>query len=138
MNLSRREFYEDIGLQDENLFMYSDEVDIGLRAMKSKFEILTTRQAIIWHEHINPKNDNIRLGHTQFLIRRNKIYLGYKHFGFVKALNIFLYQLIIFPIALINYIKTKNIKLSIYYLLGCLFGLLKLMKNYKFIINNKI
>jgi len=138
LNLSRKEFYEDIGLQDENLFMYSDEVDTGLRAKKSKFKIATTRQAITWHEHINPEKSTVRLGYAHFLMRRNKIYLGYKHFGFVKALNIFMHQLIIFPIALVGYIKGKKIKLGLYYLLGSLFGLLKLMKNYNFIINNKI
>ncbi|TDL99958.1 MAG: hypothetical protein C4K58_01565 [Flavobacteriaceae bacterium] len=31
MNLAKREFYEKVGLQDENLFMYSDEVDMGHR-----------------------------------------------------------------------------------------------------------
>ncbi|MDD2583303.1 MAG: hypothetical protein PHR66_15055, partial [Desulfuromonadaceae bacterium] len=31
LNMSRRKFYETVGLQDEKLFMYADEIDMGLR-----------------------------------------------------------------------------------------------------------
>ena len=34
MSLSKREFYEKVGLQDDNLFMYADELDMYYRAKK--------------------------------------------------------------------------------------------------------
>ena len=43
MNLGKREFYEKVGLQDEKLFMYSDEVDIGTRAKKLGFKMMIPR-----------------------------------------------------------------------------------------------
>lgn len=32
-NLAKREFYEKVGLQDENLFMYNDEMDMYFRGV---------------------------------------------------------------------------------------------------------
>lgn len=80
-NLSTRHFYEDdgVGLQDENLFMYCDERDMALRAMKKGLKIIATSKAISWHQHIN------RMGsqgdpRAQYLMARNYIYVANKHF----------------------------------------------------------
>lgn len=91
MNLAKRKFYEEVGLQDENLFMYSDEVDMGLRAKEKGFLMAATKEAIAWHMHINESSNDRRHPFSLYLIARNKVYLGRKHFGTNKALYIFNY-----------------------------------------------
>jgi len=138
MNLSTREFYEKIGLQDEKLFMYSDEVDMGLRAMKNGFKMAVTSKAVAWHQHINPPGRKIRPAYTGYLIGRNKVYLGYKHFGFKKAFYIFLLQLYRFSGGLVKALFSKErSKFYFFCLLGTFAGIFRLEKNYSFIINNK-
>lgn len=90
MNVSKRSFYETIvGLQDENLFMYSDEVDMGMRAKKAGVKMAVTKEALSWHQHINPPGNMRRHPFSNYLIARNKVYLGKKHFGYSKQLSIF-------------------------------------------------
>lgn len=90
MNVSKRSFYESsVGLQDEKLFMYSDEVDMALRAKKAAVQMATTKEAVSWHQHINPPGNNRRHPFSNYLIARNKVYLGKKHFGTRKQLSIF-------------------------------------------------
>jgi GT2 family glycosyltransferase len=125
-------------LQDENLFMYSDEVDMGIRMSRTNLKALMTRQASAWHQHINPQNSSTRQGYTEFLIRRNKIYLGYKHFGFPKALYIFSKQIIQAPRFCASFLKKRSGILIVYYLLGCFCGILRIQKNFRTIIENKL
>lgn len=136
MNMAIRAFYENVGLQDENLFMYSDEVDMAIRAKKAGFKMAVTGEVKSWHQHINPIKANSRNGYSTFLINRNKIYLGYKHFGFSRAIQIFFKQLLNLPIVSISYFKNKKAKHLIFYLLGSFFGIFRIHKNFKFIINN--
>ena len=138
MNMASREFYNEVGLQDEDLFMYSDEVDMGLRAKKTRFKMAVTKKVLSWHQHINPPNSKGRYGFSTFLINRNKIYLGYKHFGIYRAFYIFLNQLFKLPLIILVNIKNEKSKHIIYYILGSFFGILKIKSNYKFIIENKI
>lgn len=90
MNVSKRSFYETtVGLQDENLFMYSDEVDMGLRARKVGVKLAVTKDALSWHQHINPPGQTKRYPFSRYLIARNKTYLGKKHFGLKKSFEVF-------------------------------------------------
>lgn len=85
MNVSSRMFYEQIGLQDEKLFMYSDEVDMAIRAKTAGIKMAVVGDAIAWHQHINEnKKYNIRHPYSKYLISRNKVYLAQKHFGFLR------------------------------------------------------
>lgn len=82
MNVATRDFYEKVGLQDEKLFMYSDEVDMGLRAKAVGFKMAAIRGAIAWHQHINPpSNPSRRHPFSKYLIARNKTYLANKYSG---------------------------------------------------------
>lgn len=90
MNVSKRSFYETtVGFQDEKLFMYSDEADMALRARKAGVKMAVTKEALSWHQHINPSGGRGRHPFSNYLIARNKVYLGKKHFGFVKQFDIF-------------------------------------------------
>lgn len=76
MNLARREFYEQVGLQDNLLFMYSDEVDMGLRAKKLGVNLAVTTEAKAWHQHLNAGGGKHRMFYTSYLMGRNKVYLA--------------------------------------------------------------
>jgi GT2 family glycosyltransferase len=132
MSLSKREFFEKLGYQDENLFMYSDEVDLGLRTRKSTFKIAVTKSVKSWHQHINPENRKNRLPYVGFLIARNKIYLAYKHFGFSKVIAVLFYQLAVF----FRFFYKYDFKYNLYFLFGIFCGLFKIKKNFRFVLEN--
>lgn len=108
MNLSRRSFYEEVGIQDELLFMYSDEVDMGLRANKKGFKLAVTRSSVAWHQHINIDNSSRRMFYTSYLIGRNKVYLARKHYGGYRQLEQMSYHLFLFLGGLIMNIGNKE------------------------------
>lgn len=91
INVSKREFYEKVGLQDDNLFMYSDEIDMGIRAKKNGYRLAVLRNAKSWHQHIHSTKTGRRHPFSKFLIGRNKVYLAKKHFGFGRAVFVALY-----------------------------------------------
>jgi GT2 family glycosyltransferase len=128
MNLAKREFYEKLGLQDTNLFMYSDEIDMGLRAKKIGFKMAVTKTAIAWHQHINPGNRELRLPYVAYLQGRNKVYLAGKHFGFSRKYEQFLYHLFIFLVRFIRYFFNKRIRIyQLYFIKGSFNGLISNM-----------
>ena len=90
--LAKPEFYEKVGLQDEKLFMYSDEVDTGIRARLAGFSLGYIREAVAWHQHINPGGGVMRSTMAPYLICRNKVYLAKKHFGLSRVILVFLFQ----------------------------------------------
>lgn len=96
MNMASRSFYETVGLQDENLFMYSDEVDMGLRAKRCGYKMAVTRTVQAWHQHINPNGKKRREVYTLYLMGRNKVYLALKHFGHFRQVEQFMYHFYIF------------------------------------------
>lgn len=103
MNVSKRSFYETtVGMQDENLFMYSDEVDMGIRAKKAGVKMAVMNEALSWHQHINPPGNKRRHPFSNYLIARNKVYLGKKHFG--RGRQIFIFNYFFFT-GLLLYVK---------------------------------
>jgi GT2 family glycosyltransferase len=128
MNLARREFYEELGLQDERLVMYADEIDIGLRAQKSNFEFAFNANILSWHQHINRDNANYRPPNSGYQIARNNIYLAKKHFGSRVIVRTFLYQLIlsvkIILICLVRFDSKKDMKNRISFFKGNIAGLI--------------
>lgn len=86
MSMASTEFYKQVGPQDKELFMYSDEVDMGIRSMKKGYRIKIVGDSKAWHQHIDKhgKRPSVR----DFLVARNKVYLGYKHFGRIRAWTI--------------------------------------------------
>lgn len=136
MNLATREFYEVVGLQDEKLFMYSDEVDMGIRAQKKGFQMAATKEAIAWHQHINEnKVDNKRHPYSKYLIARNKVYLAKKHFGISRSLYVFNFFFInSIKRYIISVMKWKRFEMKEvkYQLFGAISGIVNNMKPNKF------
>ena len=67
----RREVFEDVGLFDEDYFIYYEEVDLAFRARLAGWRCLYVSQAVLFHHHA------WSLGHESsskiFLLERNKI-----------------------------------------------------------------
>lgn len=91
VNLASREFYELVGEQDEQLFMYSDEIDVGIKAEKAGFKMVMVRNAKAWHQHENPPGKKRRSTVSDYLMARNKVYLAKKYYGSVRMLLVFLF-----------------------------------------------
>jgi GT2 family glycosyltransferase len=129
MNLAKTKFYKIVGLQDEKLFMYSDEVDMALRARKKDLKFGVTKNALAWHQHINPQKRSRRLPYSAFLIGRNKVYLAWKHFNFFYALFILLFQFIKASKETIQFkFKSENIQYNFVFCIGAIYGFFKIMK----------
>lgn len=141
MNLSKRAFYEKVGLQDDNLFMYSDEVDMGLRAKKCGYTMAAISDAVSWHQHINKDTtSNRRDPYTKYLAGRNKIYVAKKHFGVLKVGYVFLFYVFgsLYKV-LINLLKGNfhQIKEYLWLIFGAVMGLLGNMKPNRFSVPNR-
>lgn len=132
VNISTRKFYDKVGLQDENLFMYSDEVDMGLRAKKNGYKIAVTKAAMAWHLHIDPPSaGNFRAGYTKYLIGRNKVYLARKHFSPFTAFYVFLIYFlgaIVKVLAATITMQPGIAKIYLYMIAGSFMGLIGNMK----------
>lgn len=136
MNMATRFFYEKVGLQDELLFMYSDEVDMGIRAKKMGFKMAAISSAKAWHQHIDSnKKANRRHPFSRYLIARNKTYLARKHYGARKCLNVALFFIIKAMVSiLILFIKGNfsKIKDEWWQILGAINGFNGNMKQNKY------
>lgn len=136
MNMAKREFYEKVGLQDDNLFMYSDEVDMGLRAKKCGFTMAAISEAVSWHQHINEnKQKGRRHPFTKYLMGRNKVYVAKKHFGFSKVLYIFFFYFLGAFYRILQNIFKGNFNLIREYswvMIGAVMGLFGNMKSNRF------
>lgn len=88
-NMAKLEFYEKVGLQDENLFMYGDELDMSIRSKQAGYKIGITSKVFVWHWHIDDPLINTRRPAVNYLIARNRVYLARKHFGNRKVFSAF-------------------------------------------------
>lgn len=132
MNLTKRKVYEECGLQDENLFMYADEIDTGIRYKKAGYVLLATQKAIAWHQHINKGEKKYRNLYVPYLIGRNNMYIAKKHFGLWIVTNVIIIHLLHFIVGCLASIKNVSlfqIKENIAYLKGSFNGLIGNMDN---------
>lgn len=96
MNLAKIEFYQNIGLQDDKLFMYADELDMYLRAKKYGYLEAATKKAVAYHCHINPFQSSTRRPEMYYLHARNLAYLYKKHFSYTWLWHLICRSLISF------------------------------------------
>lgn len=103
MNLAKKKMYDEIGLLNETLFMYSDEVDIGIRAKRGGYVFSSCASVKAWHQHENINSQRNRPPFSNYLIARNKVYLAGKYYGIMRKIYVFLY---FFFYSLILYLST--------------------------------
>jgi GT2 family glycosyltransferase len=121
-NLAKREFYEIAGLQDEDLYMYSDEVDTAIKAQKYAFKIAIIHNIYSWHQHIDSKNKKYRSPMSGFYVGRNEILLARKHYNIKIVMNTFFSRLYLglkrLAGDIIKMRSIDNFKYSIYFIYG--------------------
>jgi GT2 family glycosyltransferase len=120
--VSKTSTYEKVGLQDENLFMYSDEVDWMIRVRNEGIRSIFIKDSKASHNHINNENDIYRSDLAYFLINRNIILVAWKHSGFLSVLNTSIYIFKIKYYQILGMIKRKRFKKAIASCLGILYG----------------
>ena len=129
MNMAKREFYENVGLQDEALFMYSDEVDMGYRAREKGYKMLLVGGAVAWHQHINPAKREKRLPFSDYMMARNRVYLGNKFCGKGRAIIIFVHMVVkSICRCIINVLRRKDCEGPLYAIYGSWNGLIGKME----------
>ena len=93
----RADIFNKIGLYDEKIFMYGDEVDILIRLANYGYKVFSTTKTVCYHEHIYEKTNGKKVRfpsrNALFFTGRNyfkkkKKYGNYKNiiFGFIIAI----------------------------------------------------
>jgi hypothetical protein len=86
--LIRRKVIEDIGLLDEDYFMYAEEQDYCYRAQKAGWKIMYYPVESILH-YKEPVDKNEERNYRQYVYaRRNLVLFLHKHFGFFQAVTL--------------------------------------------------
>ena len=93
----RADIFNKIGLFDEKIFMYGDEVDILIRVANYGYKVFSTTKTVCYHEHIYEKTNGKKVrfpsSNALFFTGRNYFYLIKKYgkykniiFGFIIAI----------------------------------------------------
>lgn len=77
--LAKRRFYEKNGFQDERIFMYSDEVDMGIKTKQAGMLMACFKDIRAWHQHENRPGSNSRSPLSSFFMGRNPIFIAKKY-----------------------------------------------------------
>lgn len=131
--LAKRNFYIKCGLQDENLFMYCDELDTALKAKINNYKLGVSSEVYIWHWHIKAPISSNNLINPAYFIARNRVYLSKKYYNISKTIVWFLYfglyNPIKFFIAGIFRRKKQYFSISCDFFKGAVSGIFNNMKN---------
>lgn len=92
--LAKRSFYERLGFQDESIYMYADEVDMGIRVEEVGLVMAATSFVKAWHQHQFREasagaHANSSAG---YFIGRNSVYIARKYESSLRVAWVFLYQ----------------------------------------------
>lgn len=124
-NMAKRSFYEKCGLQDDNLFMYADELDTAIKAKKNGFKIGVTSKAIRMHYHIAIGDSFDRPFSAYYLMRRNRLYIAKKYYSLLRRIIVFTYifthDFVYYVISLIKG-NNKNATMNKWRMIGCVYG----------------
>lgn len=77
--LVKREVFLNVGLFDENYFLYNEDSDLCLRTLKSGYEIYISPQSKIYHK-VNSSTEKKLLLLPLYYTTRNRLYFAKKNF----------------------------------------------------------
>lgn len=120
----RSRIVSEIGLFNEDNFMYNDETDLSYRLSKLDSILVVTKNAQAWHYHDFSKKN--KKGHylQYYYMNRNRFLFFYrykKYFSFIREI---LLEILLLPVKAKWAKKTAGLKLLKYYYLGYWHGLL--------------
>lgn len=75
--LVKREVFEKIGLYDEEYFLYLEDLDFSVRALKAGFKIIYQPKAVVWHK--NAQSGGFVSGIHDYFFTRNRLLFGSKY-----------------------------------------------------------
>jgi len=75
--LVKKEVFERIGLFDNRLFLYQEDLDFSIRARKAEYQILYSPKAYLWHKNSVSSGTGSAL-HDYYLIR-NRLLIGWRY-----------------------------------------------------------
>ena len=132
INMTKSEVYKKIGLLDEDLFMYGEEADWGLRVIKGGYKMVVTKKCLSWHEHIFITNSTakskFRSPMSFFLINRNRLALVKKYNSKSYLLFTILKMFYEFPRANFRLLMNFQFKRMYANIIGIFYGALGKMK----------
>lgn len=85
--------FTEVGLFDENYFVYYDDTDFMRRLKRNKIEVLYFPQAFLWHKE-SMSTGGMRSDFSVYYMARNQIYFVLKFFDFGKCFFFFLYLIL--------------------------------------------
>lgn len=120
----RSRVVSEIGLFNEDNFMYNDETDLAYRLSKINGRLIATKNAESWHFHDWSKEN--KTGHylQYYYINRNKLLFYYRYRKYFSLFRELLMGLLMFPLKFRWAVKTGGLKLLKYYYMGYWHGLL--------------
>lgn len=120
--LTRKDLMMNIGLQDEDFFIYFDEIDYTLRAKKLGFKSIYVPKAIVYHKH-EPKSD-VLTPFEHYYLSRNLVMLYFKHAETRFLIPFLFLRLIAMPTDMLKqYLTYRDIRLPVIYLKATLWWL---------------
>lgn len=75
--LIRREVFEKIGLYNEEYFLYLEDLDFSVRALRAGFKIIYQPAAVVWHK--NAQSGGFGSGIHDYFFTRNRLLFGLKY-----------------------------------------------------------
>lgn len=78
--LIKRQVFEKIGLYDERYFLYLEDLDFSVRAVRVGFKIIYQPGAIIWHK--NAQSGGFGSGIHDYFFTRNRLLFGSEYASF--------------------------------------------------------
>jgi len=81
--LISREILETVGMLDDKLFLYYEDVDLSVRTKKKGFKLLYCPDSFIWHHNAGSSGGSGSSLHTYYQTR-NRIFIGLRH-GFWRV-----------------------------------------------------
>lgn len=120
----RSSIISQIGLFNEDNFMYSDEIDLAYRLSKINGKLMVTKIAESWHFHNWSQQNKTGYYLQYYYINRNRFLFFYRYKKFFSIFRETMLGLLQFPFKLRWAQKTADLKLLKYYYLGYWHGLL--------------
>jgi len=74
--ITRRQILEQVGLFDNNYFMYLEDVDLSHRVKTAGFKLIVDPNIKIWHKVA--RGSGIGSSQNDYYITRNRLYFGFK------------------------------------------------------------
>ncbi len=118
-----KELFDNVGLFNEDNFMYGDELDFAYRTRQTKYKMFVTKKAIAWHFHDWTKKNKTGYYSQYYYIMRNRFLFFHRYNKVCSLIVTLVKEMFIFLIKLRWALKIADIGLAKYYYLGILHGL---------------